>query len=312
MARKKSKASIAAVIVIALVIIGVMVWYFAFREDTDSLGSVDLDKYTLVAVDADETYYVGEPGPSGTMIFRDDEGNEKKVSLSEAKVEGFSTEDVGDRTMTVSVGDQSKKVAYKVIYKEIRYDENRPVIVSVGDPSVELDGILLECTGYNDRVVKYLPLSDFVKASEFETDSVGGTRYMDAEYEGQTFSFSYEVGYIGYGYTYEGKAKQSFGGYDYDLYSFVMNADGSYDDEGDGSLIIRYREEDFSDYPDETEVSFTWEKEYLYDDRLTITFSDGSMATYYFEEHELVFDADIFGTRMAFRLQMRQGAAFGK
>lgn len=79
MAKLSSKGkTICAIILIIAIVAGIAV-YFIFFADNDYVSLEDVgDEYVLDSVEVDGSFYVNEPEPDGTLIFRNDSGDEKR------------------------------------------------------------------------------------------------------------------------------------------------------------------------------------------------------------------------------------------
>ena len=302
MAGMKSKhKNIAAIVLVFLIIAGIAA-YFIVSSINESKNYVSLselgDDYTFESVAIDDSFIVNEPDPDGALIFRNADGDEKKVHLTDdgVTVSGLSTKEAGTFTMSVTARGVTKTVVYTVDYKEIRYSGSSVIYLSVNDP-IELDGIRVDCIDYNDRTVKRMPLSEFFDADAFDVDSVSDAeKYLTSSDYGY-IDLKYKVGYIGYGNTYVGTDTVRDGRYEYELYDFVMDTTGH--DEGNGSIIMRYRQTGgLDDLPYSDTIDFYWEKDYVNDDMIILKdgqFED-TIGAYYYLEHRLELDANAFDT----------------
>lgn len=303
MAGMKSKhKNIAAIVLVFLIIAGIAA-YFIVSSINESKNYVSLselgDDYTFESVDIDDIFIVNEPDPDGALIFRNADGDEKKVHLNDdgVTVSGLSTKEAGTFTMSVTARGVTKTVEYTVDYKEIRYSGSSVIYLSINDP-IELDGIRVDCIDYNDRTVKRIPLRDFFDADDFDVDSVSDAeKYLSSSDYGY-IDLKYKVGYIGYGNTYVGTDTVRDGRYEYELYDFVMDTT-NYGDEGDGSLTILYQYAgSLDDLTDFETIDFYWEKDYVNDDMIILKdgqFGD-TIGAYYYLEHRLELDANAFDT----------------
>ncbi len=302
MAGMKSKhKNIAAIMLVFLIIAGIAA-YFIVSSINESKNYVSLselgDDYTFESVDIDDSFIVNEPDPDGALIFRNADGDEKKVHLTDdgVTVSGLSTKEAGKFTMSVTARGVTKTVEYTVDYKEIRYSGSSVIYLSINDP-IELDGIRVDCIDYNDRTVKRIPLRDIFDADDFDVDSVSDVeKYLTSSDYGY-IDLKYKVGYIGYGNTYVGTDTVRDGRYEYELYDFVMDTTGY--DEGDGSLTILYQYAgSLDDLTDSETIYFDWEKDYINEDMIILKdrqFGD-TIGAYYYLEHRLELDANAFDT----------------
>lgn len=302
MAGMKSKhKNIAAIVLVFLIIAGIAA-YFIVSSINESKNYVSLselgDDYTFESVDIDDSFIVNEPDPDGALIFRNADGDEKKVHLTDdgVTVSGLSTKEAGKFTMSVTARGVTKTVEYMVDYKEIRYSGSSVIYLSINDP-IELDGIRVDCIDYNDRTVKRIPLREIFDADDFDVDSVSDVEKPLPSSDYGYIDLKYKVGYIGYGNTYIGTDTVRDGRYEYELYDFVMDATGY--DEGDGSIIMRYRETGgLDDLPYSDTIDFYWEKDYVNDGMIILKdgqFGD-TIGAYYYLEHRLELDANAFDT----------------
>ena len=193
------------VILILLVIIGFVVYFVFFnKEDYTDLSDIDLNEYTLSSVKIDNEYYVNEPQPtSGTLVFKNADGDELKARLKEAEIEGFDTTQVGEYIMTISVSTQSVQVKYIVKYKNVEMQIKDAIRLTLNNP-FELNTLYILCYDYNDSIVDTVPMSSL----DWTNLDVGTTTNIEyqatTEFNDEYLSFDYTVGYIGYGYTYNG------------------------------------------------------------------------------------------------------------
>lgn len=245
----------------------------------------------------DRSFYLNEPddSPSGTLIFKNDGGETLRARLSEADVTGFSTDRIGEREMRVSVGGQTLDVPYTVTYKAIYFDAEDllgaegALRLSVGGR--ELDDLYLYGADYDDVRAGRIPVSELEWENIDTEDVTSFEQTARAEYYGQEVTFSYTVGYIGYGYRYTGNA-EDFGVY-YEVTEFVLDEDGG------GSLEIgrvsdSYFEEDllFSGNVIWEEPDFTDESVLpIYDAEMT----DLLIGEYDFRRGELAVYPDVAG-----------------
>ena len=230
MSSSNSKSSKSWVgIILILCIVGVIIYFVVINNQYTSLSDVDLNEFTLTEVQMDKEFYVNAPKPeSGTLIFKNSENKEKKVKLSEATITNFDSSKVGDYTLTVSVSEeQSLNVDYKVIYKDIRIAGEKEIIyISLNNP-FEFENMNVECTDYNDKVVKSVFMSDItfdgLDASQVTPQDT--TSQAKAVIDNQKFVFDYVVGYIGYGNNYIGSFSDN--NYTYNVSKFILNQDGT-------------------------------------------------------------------------------------
>ena len=303
--KKRRSTKIGALVfllIVAAVIVIVVVLRMTGGADS-SLEDVDLEEYTLTEADFGGEFYVNEP-LSGTLVFKNGEGDEKRVSITDegVAVSGFNTGEIGSYTLKISVKDgaQTLDAPYSVVYKEIYFGSHGTLCLSVGDP-FELDGIAVSCTDYNDHVVASVPLSDFARESDFDVDYVFNTpRTAYLEYMGADFTVDYTVGYIGYGYIYEGRKPAADSGNRYGLVEFTLDEDGT--------GFAEFLTEEGSYGTGSVPFDIVWEADVL-DDRLELSLTDGYgsySAWYDCKTHTLYLGADVFGTarELAFELQL--------
>ncbi len=204
---------------------------FFFKKNYTSIDDVDFNTYKLTEVDMKTTFVVNQPTPeNGTLVFKIVKAMKKNVKLSEAKIEGYSSSEIGNFEMTiVAVNkqniEQTLKVNYSVEYKSVAIEHNLTFLnlsVSNGTP-FELNKINVECTDYNDKIVKRVKLSDLnwknLDASEV-TENTSLLNEATSSYAGVDLSFEYAVGYIGYGNTYFGNFSDV--DYSYEVTSFSL------------------------------------------------------------------------------------------
>ena len=297
MASAKTNKTISTIfaIIVLVVTIGLVV-YFAFFKDSGytPLDEIDLNTYSLEEIKVEDKYILNDPSEiNGSLIFKNSEGDTLKAKLSEAKISGFSTKTVGSWQMKVIVGDEERTVDYTVTYKEIFYNNNSPISLSISDP-IELDYIYVNCTDYNDNVVKSVPLSDIFSAEDFDVDYV--TDYeqnASTTFLGYDINVIYTVGYIGYKNYYRGETIKVDSGTQYQLSYFTMSVNEN-GESGDGSFQIIYDDGSLLDATTEN-FSFTWQKDYL-SDVIDITLLNGTSATYNYLSHQLTLGADVMNT----------------
>lgn len=304
-AKPSKKGSIIVDVIVLLITIGLVIYFMISNSGYTKLEDLDLNEYSLSEVKVDDVY-LNAPEVSGTMIFKNGDGQEKKVRLSEASISGFDSDTIGSFEMTVKVGSQQQTVAYSVIYKDILIYNVTKVALSVNDP-FELDYILVPCTDYNDRAVTNIPLSEIFDVNDFDVDYVTDYEMMaSSEYQGKNLTIKYTVGHIGYGNTYAGILRENDGGTLYELDEFYMISNGQ--DNGNGELEMYYGTNSGDTFLDENWaiVGFEWEVDYLNDNQLIITFEDGQRGVYNTTTHTLEIDADLFGTisTLSFELKM--------
>lgn len=261
-AKPSKKGSIIVDVIVLLITIGLVIYFMISNSGYTKLEDLDLNEYSLSEVKVDDVY-LNAPEVSGTMIFKNGDGQEKKVRLSEASISGFDSDTIGSFEMTVKVGSQQQTVAYSVIYKDILIYNVTKVALSVNDP-FELDYILVPCTDYNDRAVTNIPLSEIFDVNDFDVDYVTDYEMMaSSEYQGKNLTIKYTVGHIGYGNTYAGILRENDGGTLYELDEFYMISNGQ--DNGNGELEMYYGTNSGDTFLDENWaiVGFEWEVDYL-------------------------------------------------
>ena len=291
---KKSTKVGAAIFLVIMVAVVVVVCVVTLNKNADlvPLDEVDLTEYTLQSVTVDDEFYVNEPNPSGTLIFRNADGDEKKVSLSEVEVKGFSTKEPGTFTMSVTVGGVTKTVEYTVDYKEIRYTGPEAIYLSIKNP-IELDGIYVTCYDYDNFPAATMPLSQLFKVSDFNVDNLNDVGlYITSDKFGY-INLQYKVGYIGYDNIYEGRDIVEAAGYSYELDWFLMVETGY--DEGEGSMTVYYGDtHGLGDYIDYVDIDFTWEKPLGGGDYLILKGeNDNTIGRYHYLEHRLEIGAGV-------------------
>ena len=296
MAKLSSKGkTICAIVLIIAIVAGIAV-YFIFFADNDYVSLEDVgDEYVLDSVEVDGSFYVNEPEPDGTLIFRNDSGDEKKVRLNDdgVTVHGFSTDMPGEYTMSVTVRGVTKTVGYTVEYKRITYSGSSVIYLSIYDP-IELDGIYFDCYDYNDLLDARMPLSKAFDKSDFNVGAINDYGHSLSSSDYGFIDLEYKVGYIGYGNSYEGKDIAEQQRYRYQLVDFVMDA-GDINDQGTGVLEVEYvRDDSLSDIVRNKTIGFTWEIDYLADDAIVLYGSDGqTVGRYYYRGHRLELGAGI-------------------
>ena len=288
MSSSNSKSSKSWVgIILILCIVGVIIYFVVINNQYTSLSDVDLNEFTLTEVQMDKEFYVNAPKPeSGTLIFKNSENKEKKVKLSEATITNFDSSKVGDYTLTVSVSEeQSLNVDYKVIYKDIRIAGEKEIIyISLNNP-FEFENMNVECTDYNDKVVKSVFMSDItfdgLDASQVTPQDT--TSQAKAVIDNQEFVFDYVVGYIGYGNNYIGSFSDN--NYTYNVSKFILNQDGT----GELEVLRKNSRLELAEVESKQCVIY-WD----YNDQnqsLTISYNDLEIGSYDIESHTLRVDA---------------------
>ncbi len=288
MSSSNSKSSKSWVgIILILCIVGVIIYFVVINNQYTSLSDVDLNEFTLTEVQMDKEFYVNAPKPeSGTLIFKNSENKEKKVKLSEATITNFDSSKVGDYTLTVSVSEeQSLNVDYKVIYKDIRIAGEKEIIyISLNNP-FEFENMNVECTDYNDKVVKSVFMSDItfdgLDASQVTPQDT--TSQAKAVIDNQKFVFDYVVGYIGYGNNYIGSFSDN--NYTYNVSKFILNQDGT----GELEVLRKNSRLELAEVESKQCVIY-WD----YNDQnqsLTISYNDLEIGSYDIESHSLRVDA---------------------
>lgn len=288
MSSSNSKSSKSWVgIILILCIVGVIIYFVVINNQYTSLSDVDLNEFTLTEVQMDKEFYVNAPKPeSGTLIFKNSENKEKKVKLSEATITNFDSSKVGDYTLIVSVSEeQSLNVDYKVIYKDIRIAGEKEIIyISLNNP-FEFENMNVECTDYNDKVVKSVFMSDItfdgLDASQVTPQDT--TSQAKAVIDNQEFVFDYVVGYIGYGNNYIGSFSDN--NYTYNVSKFILNQDGT----GELEVLRKNSRLELAEVESKQCVIY-WD----YNDQnqsLTISYNDLEIGSYDIESHTLRFDA---------------------
>ncbi len=282
---KSSKSWIG--IILILCIVGVIIYFVVINNQYTSLSDVDLNEFTLTEVQMDKEFYVNAPKPEfGTLIFKNSENKEKKVKLSEATITNFDSSKVGDYTLTVSVSEeQSLNVDYKVIYKDIRIAGEKEIIyISLNNP-FEFENMNVECTDYNDKVVKSVFMSDItfdgLDASQVTPQDT--TSQAKAVIDNQEFVFDYVVGYIGYGNNYIGSFSDN--NYTYNVSKFILNQDGT----GELEVLRKNSRLELAEVESKQCVIY-WD----YNDQnqsLTISYNDLEIGSYDIESHTLRLDA---------------------
>ena len=282
---KSSKSWIG--IILILCIVGVIIYFVVINNQYTSLSDVDLNEFTLTEVQMDKEFYVNAPKPeSGTLIFKNSENKEKKVKLSEATITNFDSSKVGDYTLTVSVSEeQSLNVDYKVVYKDIRIAGEKEIIyISLNNP-FEFENMNVECTDYNDKVVKSVFMSDItfdgLDASQVTPQDT--TSQAKAVIDNQEFVFDYVVGYIGYGNNYIGSFSDN--NYTYNVSKFILNQDGT----GELEVLRKNSRLELAEVESNQCVIY-WD----YNDQnqsLTISYNDLEIGSYDIESHTLRVDA---------------------
>ena len=288
MSSSNSKSSKSWVgIILILCIVGVIIYFVVINNQYTSLSDVDLNEFTLTEVQMDKEFYVNAPKPeSGTLIFKNSENKEKKVKLSEATITNFDSSKVGDYTLTVSVSEeQSLNVDYKVIYKDIRIAGEKEIIyISLNNP-FEFENMNVECTDYNDKVVKSVFMSDitFYGLDASQVTPQDTTSQAKAVIDNQEFVFDYVVGYIGYGNNYIGSFSDN--NYTYNVSKFILNQDGT----GELEVLRKNSRLELAEVESKQCVIY-WD----YNDQnqsLTISYNDLEIGSYDIESHTLRLDA---------------------
>ncbi len=251
-------------VIIFLVVVGVSVYFIFFKDKGYTpLSEIDLGTYEFIGVDTADRYILNDPNdPSGALIFENktDSDDTLKAKLAEAEIENFSTKEIGEFEMDVTVGDKTLKVKYTVGFKDVSYPD-QTISLSVHNP-IELNGIYAYCYDYNDRIYQVSLYEIFGTKDEFDVSDVTSfTQTASTTYNGEFISVDYHVGYIGYGNNYNSQKVEN--GTTYRLRNFTMNMTDT--DSGTGSFTLSYKNSlyDF----DETLQYFTltWEKEILND-----------------------------------------------
>lgn len=144
--KNKKSVKIGALVLLAVVIIGIIVVFVVFNNNTVDLKDLDLNEYHVTSVEMKDDLYVNEPMPSGKLVFKNDEGEEKKVDIKDDGIEisGFDTSSVGSKTMQISILDkQTIDFNYTINYKDVKVGDNYGVInLSIYNP-FELDNIFV-------------------------------------------------------------------------------------------------------------------------------------------------------------------------
>ena len=308
---KRRATTIGAIVMVAIIIVIAAVIFF-MRGGSDGLENIDLSEYVLVEADfGDDEFYVNEPLPEGTLLFRNGDGEEKKARTDEegVTIAGYDAERVGNGKMTVTVkGEQSLEVPYTVVYKEISCNKSG-LCLSLKDP-FELERIFVRCTDYYDRTVARVPLVEIAREGDFDTEFVSDiqkTAYLS--YMSEDISVDYTVGYIGYGNYYRGTRAASDGVDSYVLTEFCLDAPEIGEDSGSGYIVFGTSEAGWTD--DRYISDLIWEKD-PFDDSLTLSASDEygtfPMGRYDCATHTLHIDADAFGTLRELRFTLELDA----
>ena len=147
-------------IFLALVTIGLIVYFIFFNNSTTSLADLDLNAYQISRVEFDDEFFVNEP-LSGTLIFKNAEGEEVKVNIKDDGVKpNFDSRSVGTKKLQIDIlGKQNFETSYIVNYKDVRIDNYGIVNLSIYNP-FELDELVVECIDYYDQKCLEVPFSD--------------------------------------------------------------------------------------------------------------------------------------------------------
>ena len=90
-------------IFLALVMIGLIVYFIFFNNSTTSLADLDLNAYQISRVEFDDEFFVNEP-LSGTLIFKNAEGEEVKVNIKDEGVKtNFDSRSVGTKKLQIDI-----------------------------------------------------------------------------------------------------------------------------------------------------------------------------------------------------------------
>ena len=196
--KKRTWIAVGAVLLALLVAAAVVVGVIRGKKAYTPVSAIDLQEYKLVDVEYERDFYCNEPEPRAALVFRNEEGKEKRAPLSEAQVTGLDTHEVGERVMSVSVEGQQLEVVYKVVYKDIYFNQSSAICLSLHD-AFELKNLYASCTDYADTVVARIPLSEIFSENDVDVSEISETaQTAKTQYEGFSFTLSYTVGYIGY------------------------------------------------------------------------------------------------------------------
>lgn len=274
-------------IFLALVTIGLIVYFIFFNNSTTSLADLDLNAYQISRVEFDDEFFVNEP-LSGTLIFKNAEGEEVKVNIKDEGVKtNFDSRSVGTKKLQIDIlGKQNFETSYIVNYKDVRIDNYGIVNLSIYNP-FELDELMVECIDYYDQKCLEVPFSDISWQNLNCQELSNFTETATANYAGVDLSFEYRVGYLGYGNIYDAN-------YSDDEFNYEINF--SLTGLGTGSLTIA-RESD-SIINDENEIknfSLTYEQYELYDaEYLLISAEESTLEFYNYRTHTLTLNQGIF------------------
>ena len=90
-------------IFLALVTIGLIVYFIFSNKSTTSLADLDLNAYQISRVEFDDEFFVNEP-LSGTLIFKNAEGEEVKVNIKDEGVKtNFDSRSVGTKKLQIDI-----------------------------------------------------------------------------------------------------------------------------------------------------------------------------------------------------------------
>lgn len=274
-------------IILILCIVGVIIYFVVINNQYSSLSDIDLNEFTLTEVQMDKEFYVNAPMPeSGTLIFKNSENEEKKVRLSEATITNFDSSNVGDYTLTVTVNEeQSLNVDYKIIYKDIRISgEKETIYISLNNP-FEFENMNIECTDYNDKVVKNVLMKDltFDGLDTSQVTSLNTTSQAKTMIDNQEFVFDYVVGYIGYGNNYIGSFSDN--NYTYNVSKFILNQDGI----GEIEVLRKNSRLELAEVESsQCQISWAYNSQ---NQSLTISYKGLEIGNYDIESHLLTIDA---------------------
>lgn len=293
---------IAALLIVAAVITAVVL---ILRKNNTPVEQIDLSEYDLVGVEFERDFYLNEPNPSGRLVFRNDAGTEKRAQLSEAEVTGLSTSEVGSFVMTATVQDQSVRAQYRVIYKDIRFEQTKPLCVSIQD-AFELDCIFADCTDYTGEVAAQIPLSD-IFSGQLNVDKVSDTvTTAQVSYHGKSVSLAYSVGYLGYGNIYCGKDSVKDGDKTYVLDDLELILESETDalrtqTMGHGYLNVVVSGADLKQSYERRTFQWAYDEE---TDKILLALTDGSSCEYDLTSHVLRVGTNVFFTSAVLQFEL--------
>lgn len=287
---------IAAILIVAAVVTAIVL---ILRKNYTPVDQIDLNEYSLVGVEFERDYYLNEPNPSGTLVFRNEAGIEKRAQLSEAEVTGLSTDEVGSFVMTATVQGQSIRAQYRVIYKDVQFKQEAPLCISIRD-AFELDTMYADCIDYEGKVAARVTLREIFSGQLSLGEVTETVQTTQVAYHGKAISLDYSVGYLGYGNLYRGKDSVTDGDKTYTLEKLELflesetRADVSGTEAtGHGYLTVVVNGADLEQSYEQRNFNWSYDEEA---DKLYFDLNDGSACEYDLSAHVLRLETDVLFT----------------